>query len=135
MSGGPLSFGAKTQGITAQSNVEAELTALAYGSKEAVYLSNFMMELGFKAFRSVPVNCDSTGALHLGGNTTYSSMTKHIALRFFFLRELVKTGNIASSLRGDGEYANRRSNQIPRQDPTPRDPTRVQGAHTLKPRG
>ena len=94
MSGGPLSFGAKTQGLTAQSTVESELMALAYGSKEAVHLSTFMMELGFKLFSSVPINCDSTGALHLEGNATYSSRMKHIALRFFFLRELVKTAKI-----------------------------------------
>ena len=68
--------------------------ALAYGSKEAVHLSTFMMELGFKLFSSVPINCDSTGALHLEGNATYSSRMKHIALRFFFLRELVKTAKI-----------------------------------------
>ena len=95
MSGEPLSFGAKAQGLTAQSTVESELAALAYGSKEAMYLSNFMMELGFKIFSTVPINRDSTGALHLGGNATYSSRTEHITLRFFFLRELVKTAKIA----------------------------------------
>ena len=30
----------------------------------------------------------------MAGNSTYSSRTKHIALHFFFLRELVKNGKI-----------------------------------------
>ena len=67
---------------------------ISFGGKEATHLSNFMLELGFKYFSSVPINCDSTGALHVAGNSTYSSRTKHIALRFFFLCELVKGGKI-----------------------------------------
>ena len=46
---------------------------LSYGSKEAVYLSNFLKELQFESFSSVPINCDSTGALTVAGNATYSS--------------------------------------------------------------
>ena len=68
--------------------------AISFGGKEATSLSNFMLELGFKSFSSVPINCDSTGALHVAGNSTYSSNTVHIALRFFFLLELVKSGKI-----------------------------------------
>ncbi len=94
LGGAPISFGSKTQSLTAQSTVETELMAISYGAKEAVYLSNFMIELTFTSFDSVPINCDSTGALHLAGNSTYSSRTKHIALRYFFLRELVKSGKI-----------------------------------------
>lgn len=69
--------------------------AISYGAKGAVYLLNFMIELSFTPFDSVPIHCDITGALHIAGNSMYSSKTKHIALRFFFLRELVKSGNIA----------------------------------------
>lgn len=64
---------------------------------EIVYLSNFMLDLSFKSFGTVPVNCDSTGALSVAGNPTQSTWTKHIALRFF-LRELVKSGKTAIHL-------------------------------------
>ena len=96
MSGGPISFGAKTQSLTpqSQSTMEAELMAISFEGKEATYLSNFMLEPGFKSFSSVPINCDNTGGLYVAGNSTYSSRTKHIALRFFFFRELVKGGKI-----------------------------------------
>ena len=63
LGGGLISFGSKTQSLTAQSTVESELQALSYGAREAVYLSNFLMELGFKTFSSVSINSDSTGAL------------------------------------------------------------------------
>ena len=80
--------------MTAQSTVKSELMAIAYGSKEVVYLYDFMTELGFKTFSCVLINCDSTGELLLGGNATYSSRTKHIALLSLFLREVVKTVKI-----------------------------------------
>ena len=86
LGGGLISFGSKTQSLTAQSTVESELQVLSYGEREAVYLSNFLMELGFKTFSSVPINSDSTGALSVAGNATFSSRTKHIALRFFLSR-------------------------------------------------
>ena len=95
MAGGPRSFKTVLQSVTAQSTMEAELTSMALVSKEAVYLSNMMTELGFgKRFHSVPFFVDNTGALHIAGNSTYSSRTKHTALRFFFLEELVKEGRI-----------------------------------------
>ena len=54
-----------------------------------------MAELGFgKLFESVPLFDDNTGALHIAGNSIYSSRMKHIALRFFYLKELVKDGKI-----------------------------------------
>ena len=74
--------------------MKSELQALSYGARETVYLSNFLMELGFKTFSSVPINSDSTGALSVAGNAMFSSRTKHIALRFFFVRELIKWNKI-----------------------------------------
>ena len=68
---------------------------MAHASKEAVYLSNMMAELGFgKRFESASLFGDNTGALHIAGNTAYSSRTKHIALRLFYLKGLVKDGRI-----------------------------------------
>ena len=75
--------------------MESELQALSYGAREAVHLSNFLMELEFKTFSSVLIKSDSTGgALSGAGNAMFRSRTKRIALRFFFVRELIKRNNI-----------------------------------------
>ena len=37
---------------------------------------------------------DNTSALHVDGNRTYSSRVKHVAIRYFFIQELVKEGRI-----------------------------------------
>ena len=73
--------------------MEAELVAAALAMKEAVFCSNMMKELGFGTrFDSVPLYIDNTSALHVAGNRTYSSRVKHVALRRFFIQELVKEG-------------------------------------------
>ena len=93
LGGAPISFGSKTQSLTAQSTVKSELQAPSYGAREAVYLSNFLTELGLKDSSQVPIRSDSTGALSVAGNSI-SARTKHIALRYFFVRELVKKNKI-----------------------------------------
>ena len=76
--------------------MEAELVAGALGMKEAVFCSNMMKELGFGTqFEQVPANIDKTATLHVIGNQAFSSPTKHIALRFFYVRELVSDGAIS----------------------------------------
>ena len=54
-----------------------------------------MVELGFeKGFNSVPLYLDNPSTLHVAGNRTYSPRAKHIALRYFFVQELVEEGMI-----------------------------------------
>lgn len=89
MAGAPISFGANTRTLTAQATVESELIAFGLGGKKATYLFNFLKELTFTPFGTVPMKSKSTGALHFAGNSTGSWRAKHIALRFFFLREML----------------------------------------------
>ncbi|CAM9240520.1 unnamed protein product [Laminaria digitata] len=87
MAGGPINFKTALQSGTAEFTVAAERISIALGSKDAVYLSNMMTELGFgKLFDSVQCFVDNTDALHIAGNSTYSSRTKHIALPLFFTK-------------------------------------------------
>ena len=91
MVGGPLSFKTALQSVTAQSAMEAELVWMTLASKEAVYLSNMMAELGSaKRFDSAPLFTDNTGALHLAGSSAYTSRAKHIALQFLLLKARYK---------------------------------------------
>ena len=92
----PLNFKSGLQGPTAMSTMEAELVASALAMKEAVFCSNMLTELGFgKEFAQVPLYCDNAATLHALGNRSFSSRTKHITLRFFFIRELVTEGKIS----------------------------------------
>ena len=85
----PVSLKSHLQSLTAMSTMEAELIASAIAMKEAVLCSNMLTELGFgKEFAQVSLYCDNTATLHALGNRSFSSRTKHIALRLFYIREL-----------------------------------------------
>ena len=72
------------------STIDAELVASAF-------CSNMLTELGFgKEFEQVPLHIDNTATLHVIGNRTFSSRTKHIALRFFYIHELVSEDKITT---------------------------------------
>ena len=78
------------------STMEAKLVASALAMKETVFFSNILTELGFgKEFAQMPVYCDNTATLHALGNLSFGSRTRHIALRFFFIRELVTEERIS----------------------------------------
>ena len=72
------------------STIDAELVASAF-------CSNMLTELGFgKEFEQVPLHIDNTATLHVIGNRAFSSRTKHNALRFFCIPELVKENKITT---------------------------------------
>ena len=92
----PIGLKSGVQGLTAMSTMEAELVASALAMKEAVFCSNTLTELGLgKDFAKVPLYYDNTATPHALGNRSLSSRTKHIAQRFFFIRELVSEGMIS----------------------------------------
>ena len=130
---GSLSFKTALQNVTAQSTLEAELISMAHASKDAVYLSNMMAELGFgKLFESVPLFGDNTGALHIAGNSTYSSRTEHIALRFLLLEGASQGRQNYHPPRGNTETTGRRRDQVPDEEhaSAPTEPYR--GTHHKK---
>lgn len=84
------------QGLAAQFSSEPELVAAALATKEAVFCSYTIKELGFDTrFDRVLLCIVNTSTLHVPGNRAYSSRVKHAALRYFFIQELVKKGRIA----------------------------------------
>lgn len=64
--------------------------------KEAVFCANMMKEWGFETqFEQGPVNIDSMATLHVIGNQSSTSRTRQIALRFFYVRELVNDSTVS----------------------------------------
>ena len=97
LSRAPVSFKSGVQGLTAVSTMDTELVASALAMKEAVFCSTMLTELGFgKEFEQVPLHIDNTAKLHVIGNRALSSRAKHLALRFFYIRELVREKQITT---------------------------------------
>ena len=95
LANGLISIKVGLQSLTTQSTMEAELAAAATAIKESLFCRNMMMKSGStEEFRSVPVYVNNTSALHVAGNRTFSPRAKYIALRYFFVQELVKEGKV-----------------------------------------
>ena len=56
-----------------------------------VWLQSFLEELGKKQEDNV-LYCDSQSAIHLAKNPSFHSRTKHIQLRYHFIRSLLEYG-------------------------------------------
>ena len=80
--------------IVALSTTEAEYIAVTEASKELIWLQGFLKELGKERDNSV-LHCDSQSAIHLAKNPIFHSRTKHIQVRYHFIRSLLEDGMIS----------------------------------------
>lgn len=85
-----------TQRIVTLSTTEAEYVALGDGVKEALFAKavvSFIVPSLSK--EPIKVFVDNDGAINLASNPLSSARTKHIDVRFHFVRELVSSGTIS----------------------------------------
>jgi hypothetical protein len=87
-SGGVVSWQSKLHKCVALSTTEAEYIAATEAAKEMLWMKRFLLELGVKQDEYV-VFCDSQSAIDLSKNATYHSRTKHIDVRYHWLREVI----------------------------------------------
>nr|GEZ44314.1 retrovirus-related Pol polyprotein from transposon TNT 1-94 [Tanacetum cinerariifolium] len=62
--------------------------------KELVWLKNFLEELD-RAQTEYVLFCDNQNAIHLMKNPGFHSRTKHIKIRYHYIRELVSEGTLS----------------------------------------
>ncbi|KAH9687889.1 Integrase catalytic domain-containing protein [Citrus sinensis] len=91
-----VNWKATLQYVVALSTTEAEYTAATEAVKEALWLQGLMRELGVKK-KTVTVYCDSSSALHLCRNPAHHERTKHIDIKFHFIRNEVSKGAVKMS--------------------------------------
>uniref|UniRef100_A0A2N9EWM8 Integrase catalytic domain-containing protein n=1 Tax=Fagus sylvatica TaxID=28930 RepID=A0A2N9EWM8_FAGSY len=88
LAGGVVSWQSKLQKCVALSTTEAEYIATTEAGKKMLWMKRFLQDLGLKQDEYV-VHCDSQNALNLSKNSTYHSRTKHIDVRYHWLRLMV----------------------------------------------
>ena len=75
--------------------MEAETTALTHCSKEIIWIRRVLNFLGFDMDRPTPITVDNKAAISFAETARISPRTKHIALKHFFNKEHIKSGEIA----------------------------------------
>ena len=87
--GGAVSWQSRLQKCVALSTIEAEYIAANEAGKEMLSLKQFLQELGLKQDGYV-VNCDSQNTIDLSKNSVYHSHSKHIEVRYNWLRLVIE---------------------------------------------
>jgi hypothetical protein len=96
--GGAVSWKAKKQALPALSTVEAEYIAGAEATKEAVWLLRLLrIDLNAQIYPKippVPMHFDNQGAISLTKNNDNHNRTKHIDVKWHFIKAYAENGTI-----------------------------------------
>ena len=92
---GPIVWSSRRQTLTALSTTEAEINALAEASKQAIALSNLLMETQLVTTDvQVTIHEDNASCLALVNGSQTRPRTRHIATRIGFVRDLIASNAI-----------------------------------------
>jgi hypothetical protein len=94
LEGGSVSWMSKLQPTVALSSAEAEYMAACAATQEAVYLRRLLEGLGFKQEGATLILEDNQGCIALSENPVHHQRTKHIDVRYHFVRERVESGEV-----------------------------------------
>lgn len=87
-----LTWSSKRQATVALSSCEAEYIAETEAAKEAIWLRRLLRNFNFVGPSTVKIMGDNRGALALAKNPEFHSRTKHIEIKYHFVREKVAEG-------------------------------------------
>ncbi|GJS65804.1 retrovirus-related pol polyprotein from transposon TNT 1-94 [Tanacetum coccineum] len=92
--GGKLvSWSSKKQDCTAMSTAEAEYVSLSACCAQVIWMRTQLLDYGFK-YNRIPMYCDSKSAIAISCNPVQHSKTKHIDIRYHFIKEHVERGTV-----------------------------------------
>ncbi|KAL0433828.1 UNVERIFIED_CONTAM: Retrovirus-related Pol polyprotein from transposon TNT 1-94 [Sesamum latifolium] len=91
LNGGVVAWKSFKQDTTADSTTEAEYIAASEAAKEAVWMKNYIQELGVVPSIAEPIVifCDNKGAIAQAKEPRSHHRSKHILRRYHLLREMV----------------------------------------------
>nr|GFA68082.1 retrovirus-related Pol polyprotein from transposon TNT 1-94 [Tanacetum cinerariifolium] len=88
-----ISWSSKRQKSDAISSTEAEYIALSGCCAQILWMRSQLSDYGL-AFNKIPMYCDNKSAIALCCNNVQHSRSKHIDIRYHFIKEQVKNGVI-----------------------------------------
>ena len=91
---GMFSWASKKQATVAQSIAEAEYVAIAEATSQAIWLRRILEDMGEKQDKPTKINCDNKSAIAIAKNPVHHNRTKHIAIKYHFIREAGATKEI-----------------------------------------
>nr|GFB53561.1 retrovirus-related Pol polyprotein from transposon TNT 1-94 [Tanacetum cinerariifolium] len=88
-----VSWSSKKQDRTAFSTTKAEYVSLSACCAQVLWMRTQLTDYGFH-FNKIPIYCDSKSVIAISCNPVQHSRTKHIDVRYHFIKEHVEKGTI-----------------------------------------
>ena len=89
-----ISWKTRKQPTVALSSCEAEYIGLAATAQESLYLTQLLSSMNGKPYKCTKIHEDNQGAIALTKNPVSRQRSKHIDIKYHFLRDVVKNGKI-----------------------------------------
>jgi hypothetical protein len=84
-----VSWSSKKQSTVSLSTAEAEYIAAANCCTQVLWMKQMLSEIHIHYDAPIPIFCDNTSAISISKNPVMHSKTKHIPIKFHFIREQV----------------------------------------------
>ncbi|KAE8180022.1 hypothetical protein CF336_g9439, partial [Tilletia laevis] len=92
-----VSWKSQLQKTPAWSTTEAEYMALFEAAREALWIRNFLGELGMQQKAATPLYCDNEAATTIANKPAAFGKSKHFDLKYHFTRDRVRRGQLKVS--------------------------------------
>nr|GFB47684.1 retrovirus-related Pol polyprotein from transposon TNT 1-94 [Tanacetum cinerariifolium] len=86
-----ISWSSKKKDCTLMSSAEAEYVSLSACCAQVLWMRTQLTDYGFH-FDKIPMYCESKAAIAISCNPVQHSRTKHIDVRYYFIKEKVEKG-------------------------------------------
>ena len=94
LSGGAIAWATQKQRTVALSSTEAEYMALTETAKHAQWTVSLLQQLSFDLDLPIDMFTDSEGAQAIAANNVYHKRTKHIDIKYHYIREKILDGTV-----------------------------------------
>jgi hypothetical protein len=89
-----ISWSSRKQPTVSRSSTEAEYKSIANTAAELLWIRSLLQELRLTLSGPPKIWCDNIGATYLSINPIFHACTKHVAIDFHFVRELVASKDL-----------------------------------------
>jgi len=101
MSDAAVVWSSMKQQSVALSTTEAEYIGISQATREALWIRTLLKEIGYDSgTKPMTLHCDNQSCIAITKNPVHHSRTKHIDIRYHFIKDNVKNGTIKVKHRG-----------------------------------
>jgi hypothetical protein len=90
--GNVVSVRSKKHNVITLSSMEAEIREATTATKEIIYLRELLKDLGYRQDKPTVLFEDNSGCISFSKNATHHENTKHVVLRYYWLKMMVEDG-------------------------------------------